>query len=410
MNQTMKANIQILVILFVATVLLICLSIVLGNGIQPQIAIAQEPLDNLEAARRSFSKEKLAAFGLTLKDIEAAAGPYNLQVTVNVNNPSIPSGGSVIYTVRLRNLGPNPAQYILFSQILPPGMTGGSPNFAGGGVTAISNGLNPPTWLITNQIASNSFIQFTVSGAISSVCNTLTTYTASAIPFNSSEDTNPGNNTGARSVNIVGGKKCSYFALIRKDPTPTPNPIVFFDNFSGDRNWPTADSSDCDRTYTNGEYEIKVKTDNTLCFGPAPGAAERQFGTFKVKVRRDGGGSNFTVAIYTNGQGADNYYGFEVKPDNDCSWRLIRRSGGSQSTARSGGCESVINRGSASNILEIRHSSNSNISVFVNGTQVGATYHDGSQLNGRGTGVYVVTHNSDDVTTRFDDFTVTALP
>jgi hypothetical protein len=75
---------------------------------------------------------------------------------------------------------------------------------------------------------------------------------------------------------------------------------------------------------------------------------------------------------------------------------------------RSGGCESVINRDSGSNILEIRHFSNGNISVFINGTQLGSTYTDGSQLTGRGTGVYIRTNNDDDVAERFDDFTVTA--
>jgi hypothetical protein len=125
-----------------------------------------------------------------------------------------------------------------------------------------------------------------------------------------------------------------------------------------------------------------------------------------VKAHRDDGGSNFAAAIYINGQGDGNYYAFEVKPNDDCSWKLIRKRDGNSSTVRSGGCESAINRGSGSNILEIRHTNNGNVSVFINGTQLGSTYNDGSQLTGQGTGVYARTSNDDDVSVRFDDFTV----
>ncbi len=404
MYQTIKTNVQILAILLVATALLIGLSILVGTNMQPQIAAAQEPLVNAQAARNTFSKEKLAAFGLSLEDIQAAAGPYDLQVTVTPSSASIPSGGTATFTVRITNLGPNTAQYILFSRSLPGGMTGETFNF--GSVNAISNGLNPPTWLITNQIASGNFIQFTVQGSINSTCNTIATYTASAVPFTSSEDSNLTNNSAGGQVNVLGTGTCLFLPIIRKEPTPTPNPIVFFDNFSGDKNWPTADDSDCDRSYVNDEYEIKAKTKDEDCFGPAPGAAERTYGTFKVKARRDSGSSNFTVAIYINGSGSDNYYAFEVKPYDDCSWKLIRRRDGDSSTKRSGGCESAINRNSASNILEIRHISNGDISVFINGTQLGSTYNDGSQLTGQGTGIYARTSKDDDIYARFDDFTV----
>jgi len=406
MSQTIKANIQILAILLVATGLLIFLSIAVGTGVQPQIAIAQEPLPSPAAARSSFSKEKLAAFGLSLEDIQAAAASFNLQVTVNVSPPSVSSPGVATFTIIITNGGPQTAQYILFSQSLPPGMTGGDPNFVPAGVNAISNGLNPPTWLITNQIASGNSIQFTVAGTLSSTCSTIATYTASAIPFEAGADTNLSNNTASRGVNVIGQGACIYFPIVRRDPTPTPNPVVFFDNFSGAQNWSRSDDSDCERAYINGEYEIRAKTKDKICFGPAPGAAEREHGTFKVKAHRDGGGSNFAVAIYINGQGDGNYYAFEVKPNDDCSWKLIRKRDGNSSTVRSGGCESAINRGSGSNILEIRHASNGNVSVFINGTQLGSTYNDGSQLTGRGTGVYTRTSNDDDVSVRFDDFTV----
>jgi hypothetical protein len=149
MRQTIKANVQILVILFVATMLLICISIVIGSGVQPQIAAAQQPLPSPSLARSAFTEEKLAAFGLSLSDIEAAAGPHDLRVTVSASPGSVPSGGSATFTISITNLSTsNTAQYILFSQSLPGAMTGGTPNF--GSLNVISNGLNPPTWLITN--------------------------------------------------------------------------------------------------------------------------------------------------------------------------------------------------------------------------------------------------------------------
>lgn len=408
MNNTIKTNIQILAILLVAIVLLICLSFVVGSGIQPQVAVAQAPLPSPSAARNAFTAEKLAAYGLSLQDIQAAA-LYDLKVEVTANAASVPSGGAVVFTVKITNLGPTLAQYILFSQSLPPGMTGGTPNF--GSLTAISDGKNPPsTWLITNAIPpapnSNNFIQFTVSGNLGAKCNAVASYKATADAFNASNDAIKGNNTAIRSVNVTGSQACLFLPLIQKFPTPTPNPVVFFDDFGGNKNWPTADDSNCDRTYVNNEYEIRAKSQDEDCFSPAPSGAEKRYGRFKVKVRRDSGSSDFTVGIYINGAGADNYYLFQVNPADSCGWELIRRKDGNSDTKRSGGCDGAINRNSNSNTLEIRHTSNGDIRVFINGTQLGSTYNDGSQLSGTGTGVYARTNNSDDVVVRFDDFTV----
>jgi hypothetical protein len=183
-------------------------------------------------------------------------------------------------------------------------------------------------------------------------------------------------------------------------------PELFFDNFSGTQRWSTSDDSNCDRSYQNGEYEIKAKTKDSNCFSPAPGEAEETYGTFKVKARRDSGSSDFTVAIYANGQGGDNYYAFEVRPNDNCGWKLIRIHNGNSNTLRGSGCDSAINQGSSANILELRHFSNGDIAVFVNGTQLGTTYNDSSQLTSEGTGVYARTHKDDDVVVRFDDFTV----
>lgn len=406
MSKTIKTNLQILVILLIAVAFLVGLSVVAGMGLQPQVAIAQAPLPSPDAARKAFTAEKLSAFGLSLKEIEAAA-LYDLQVSVTASSASIASGGTVTFTVTIYNAGPNPAQYILFSQSLPTNMSGGTPNF--NGLTAISNGSNPSTWLITDAIASGTSRQIFVSGTFTTNCNTTASYIATAQPFNASNDSNTSNNTFTRTINVIGNGTCLFLPLIQKYPTPTPNPIVFYDNFSSSKNWNSNDDSDCDRAYVNDEFEVKAKTEDTDCFSPAPGAAERSYGNFKVKVRRESGSNDFTVGIYINGSGGGEYYMLQVKPANSCSWRLIRRKNSSSDEPRSGGCESAINRNSDPNILEIKHTSNGDISVFINGTQLGTTYNDGSQLTGTATGVYVRTNNSDSVTTRFDDFTV-SLP
>lgn len=407
MGQKFKTNIQILVILFMAVVFLVCLAMLVGNNIQPPIVIAQEPTAGPDAIRDSFSKERLAAFGLSLEEIEAAAGPVNLQVGVRSSAVTVPTGGAVTFTIAVTNpsTSPNNTQYILFSQTLPNTMIGGTnPNF--GGLTAISNGLNPPTWLITNPLAKGTSISFTVSGTLNSACNAIALYTARVVPFNIAEEVNLANNTASRTVNINSGSSCAYLPIIRRDPTPTPNPIVFFDNFSGEQRWSSADNDDCERAYVSDEYQMKANTEDENCFSPAPEAAERSFGTFKVRARRTDGSSNFTVAVYSNGSGSGNYYAFEVNPHNDCGWRLIRRRDGNNNTVRDGGCDAAISRESGTNTLEIRHFSNGNVSVFINNIQVGSTYNDGSQLTGEGTGFYIRTNSSDDVTVRFDDFTV----
>jgi uncharacterized repeat protein (TIGR01451 family) len=412
-----KTNLQILFVLFIVAVLLVCLSFMTATDLQP--VIAQEPPINATSVLETFSREDLAAFGLSLEEIQAASGNFDVRVSVRASTSSVSSGGLVTFTTTITNGGPDLAQYLLFSQNLPAGITPANPTpVFGPGVTAISNGANPPTWLLTNPIITTSPVTISVSGRINSVCSTIATYSASVFPFETTADSILSNNQQSAPVNVITGITCLYLPIIRKDPTPTPNPIAFYDDFSTQQ-WTTADDDDCERSYASGEYQIKAKKEgdenDNNCFSNAPtgtslGNPSQTYGTFRVKARRESGTNNFTVAIYANGAGGETYYALEVNPGDDCSWRLIRReedeNDGDADVKRSGSCDAAIRRNSEWNTLELRHASNGDISVFVNGTQLGSTYNDGSQLGGTGTGVYARTNNNDSVTVRFDDFTV----
>ncbi len=401
MNTSNKTSLQILFVLLIVAVVLVGLSFIATTDMEP--AFAQEPPVQGTPALNTFSEETLAAYGLSIEDIEAALTPLNInniEVSVSVNPASIPNGRSVTFTTTITNQGPGSVQYLLFSRVLPSGMAASPPT----GTTLISNGLNPPTWLLPNPITPTGSVEIIITGTINTQCGGLSPYTANVAHWSSI-----GSKQASANINVNTGINCLFLPLVHKDPTPTPNPILFFDDFST-KQWTTYTNNDCVVSYENSEYQIKANKKAVDCFGAAPTSANQKFGTFKVKARRETGSSNFTVALYTNGGGGKTYYALEVRPGDNCGWKLIRRkesdNNGNPVTEREGGCDAAIKRNSESNILELRHASNGDISVFVNNTQLGATWNDGAQLTTEGDGVYARTDDDTSVTVRFDDFTV----
>ena len=193
-------------------------------------------------------------------------------------------------------------------------------------------------------------------------------------------------------------------------PTPTPIPILYFDDFSNDGSgWGKGDDGNCYSEYNENQYRIVVDRNET-CFRPAPKAAEYEHAEFEVVARRSGGSTEFTYGIYINGEGGGQYYLFLVKHNKDnCDWALVRRKSDSSDTKLNGGCDSTTHGYDNSNTLTIRHANNGVITVFLNNTQLGS-YSDGSQLGSRGTGLYIREHDRDSVTIRFDNFTVRNVP
>jgi hypothetical protein len=204
-----------------------------------------------------------------------------------------------------------------------------------------------------------------------------------------------------------------YLPIIPKFPTPTPNPVLYFEDFADDddqERWSAFETSDCEVEYNGGRYHVRVKDDdddNDVCFGPAPEDAEHKLGQFEVKARRRTGSEEFRYGIYINGAGGDEYYLFEIDYDqDDCNWYLTRHDEDDEELD-SAGCNSTSNGPNTFNTLRIRHASNGRLSIFLNDEKL-LDHTDSPQLNGEGTGVYVREMTTqDDVTIEFDDFTVT---
>ena len=210
---------------------------------------------------------------------------------------------------------------------------------------------------------------------------------------------------------------------MRRDPTPTPTPtitptptdtagsVLYFDDFSDDdSDWPDEAESDngrCYSEYRDDKYRIEVEGDGRQreCFRPAPEEAEYRYGIFEVEAKRRAGSGSFSYGLYINGRGGGEYYLFRVRPRNDCGWDLIRREDDDSDTVRNGGCDSAIERDSGTNKLEIKHTDDGRISVYVNDKLL-ATFTDDSELEGRGTGLYVRSGTDENNTIDFDNFTI----
>jgi hypothetical protein len=203
-----------------------------------------------------------------------------------------------------------------------------------------------------------------------------------------------------------------YLPSIRKFPSPTPLPYLFFDNFSDDDSgWVKFSNDDCEGGYTNGEYRLEVEEDSDgedECFAFTSNEdAEHKYARFEVQFRRSDGTNHYNAGIYINGRGGGEYYLFRVEHDgNNCDWRLVRRKDSSSDTKISGSCDTRTNGGSATNTLLIAHTSDGVLKVYLNGQLLGS-YTDGSQLTGEGTGLFVNSETVDDnVVVRFDNFAI----
>lgn len=401
--QPLKTQIQLFFIMFMTAVVLVSLSLLVGTGVRPQMVVAQEPLVSPDPLITTFSLETLEAYGLSAADIQAAATlSFTLQVKVSASATSVDAGNPVTFTTTITNLGPDTAQYIFFSSTLPTCLSGVTTNF--GLVDYHSNNAAPPTYLLISPIAVGSPIQIKVSGQ-TTACGTGTiTYKAFVSYINQ-----PSGALYSASMGVMGDEYLTYLPVIRRDPTPTPTPTptaAFYDDFSDD-DWTTADSDECSRSYTNGEYQIKAEEEDKDCFSPAPDDAEYEEGTFKVEAYRSGGSKDYTVALYINGKGAKNYYALEVRPKND-TWKLIRVHDEDSSTRKSG-TSSVINE-SGKNTLQLKHVGKY-IYVSINGTQLSSYYADDDEdedMEGyEGTGLYVrMNDDESSVSIRFDNFYV----
>lgn len=230
--------------------------------------------------------------------------------------------------------------------------------------------------------------------------------------FQSGSPTDPGRSFEPIAPLVVTGAYTYYLPRIPKFPTPTPDPKLFFDDFSDDAtDWPDGENSDCSFDYNSNEYRVEVKADSDdedECFAFAPEDAEHKLGQFEVQARRSDGNNHFDYGIYMNGAGGDEYYLFRVERNgSDCDWEFIRRQDGDSDVKADGACDSITNDDNKQAVtLRIRHASNRVISAFLNGVKL-YEFTDNDDLDGEGTGLYVRSYtDNDEVVVRFDNFSV----
>ena len=412
MPQNIKSGFKVLfaLILAITGVVLVLLT---GRYLGPQPVAAQGPSTG-EIPVLPLSPETLAAFGFSAQDIQAANVPYDLEIVKTASVTSVTAGNPVIYTVVITNHGPSTIRGLFFKDYLPAEMP--NANFSFSAADVISDYAAIPLWFIDQTLISGSHTTINVTGILTSPYSKAVSNRAEVIPFVQGEITAT-NNSSQVSVNIEGSSSLYfiYFPLIRKDPPVAV--LVYSDDFSdSDSDWLHKEYSDSDHdcyNYYDG-LKYRINANNSVCWGWAPSAAERTYGSFQVEGYISEGNSNVAWGIYSNGAGGSSQYVLRIWPNtSSCpgsgSWQLLRN--GSSVGGGSGTCNAAIYPGlNVTNKLKITHLTTGAIVSFINDTPV-YTYTDSSQLTGTGTGVYV---NSDSPNTynviKFDNFQVYTLP
>lgn len=403
MDQKIKAEFQIFSILVLAAIGLTLLALLISLNGQPLTVIAQGP--GQTPPPFSVSQETLDAFGLSPEDLEPLK-TFDLETTIlaPADNTAVSDGDTLEIVIQIKNNGPtNPATNILFTNSFLPSLENEGYDFS---VTAYSDGEADPTFLLPGPLNVNDTAIITLTGEVQAECDTMAINTAQAYPFDSRADTSTGNNTATINLNVAGQYRCAYLPLVMRQPTPTPKPIVYSDDFSDeDSGWPQFNASSCDGEYSGDEYRVEVES-NEDCYVPAPSDAQRTYGSFEVEARATNGDGSYAYGIYVNGKDGDNFYLFKIRPNDDCGWDFVRIKGGDSDTVRDGGCSS-IKKGNDTNVLRVAHTSDGKISLYINNidTPVG-TYTDSSQLTYNNNGIYVEADDDSDVVVKFDNFTV----
>lgn len=428
MYKKVKDKLQLFFSLFLAAIVILALSIMIGVNLRPLPVTAQEP-DTEPPFSGSIDEKDLAEFGLSIQDIQPLAGDYDLKVTKQANVTSVDSGDQVEFTISIQNVGSNEVQLTIFYDDYPPQMQNVSYDF--GTTNVLSNGQAKPRWAIIDPIGVNETVVATVTGDLISGPDATVQNTAIVTGFNASGvDTQPSNNSSSVNVTINGSNPDTptdnlvYLPIVHKNPQPEKI-LVYEETFNSGDPWVEFETSDCKAENTSNQYWVRLKDDNERCLPPAdnddekPEQPYRTYGEFEVTAYQSEGPSDETdFGLFINGSGGDDYYYFTIRPNaNNCStggnWRLVRRRDNDETTLRSGSCHSAIKRGTArefANKLSIAHRSNRELSIFVNDTLL-TTYTDSSSrhLTGEATGLFVFSED-DDVLVKFDNFRVYEFP
>ncbi|MCB0210113.1 MAG: hypothetical protein KDJ52_12325 [Anaerolineae bacterium] len=396
-------ELQIFLTLAFAIIGLIFLS--MSVRVNPGPELGAEPTATTPAMDiKTFREKMIAEFGITEPDVQAAAA--NLSLSVSPSSINASPGGTVVFTVNIKNNGASSVSYIFFESQFPEKFELNSFSFNGGG-TPVNDGAT--TWFIPGPIAASGTVQVTVTGKVAAnSCEGSESYVTRVYPL--FEETNV--KQASSTLNVVNADACGdiYIPLVSKMPTPTAIPLFYSEDFSdGDHNWPTGDfdidddgNDECSAKRENGKYEVTIYKNQT-CFFPAPEDAEKKIATYEVEFTRDGDSDSdeFDAGIYVDGKGGDEFYLFRIEYEkDDCVYRLFRK----KDSKASGSCDSQSNGYKGTNKLRITRASGGNITIYLNDEQL-RVYDDSSPLSGKGTGVYVrETANDGKVVIDFDNF------
>ena len=429
-----RSEVQLIIVIGLAIVILLFISTGLTVGLQPSAVLAQNLGPTPEI---SFTPAPLESFGFAPDGVVALDqnDKFDLEILKTTNTISVTSGTQVTYNVKITNKGPDPAQYFYFYDVVPTELKNVMYTFPAG-VEALNNGASSPEtlqWLITSELPVNQSINIAVAGELTSLRTVIVRNTAVVTPFVQSADPNGDNNSSYVDVNVTGSNPALgliYLPLIRRDPTPTPDPIklIYQEDFNADKEiWFEKLNSNCRADHTNGIYQVDVDESDRECLPPAKEKDDDdeddpklrdpavKYGEVEVEgyISGEGKDSGNAYGIWMNGRGGDTQYVFRIFPNaSGCSdggrWEFLRRKPNANATLAFDSCDSRIERGygsSARQTIRVGHRSNGQITLYIDDILI-QTINDSNQItNGEDNGVYV---RADDVDTRvkFDDYKV----
>ncbi|OQY45541.1 MAG: hypothetical protein B6242_10115 [Anaerolineaceae bacterium 4572_78] len=395
-HRELKIEIQVSFVVLAIVIALAMLFSMFEGNVVPKVVSAKE-LESYTPSTKPTGTIELTMFHSmnTTGTLGTGILPFDLAIIQQTNATVVNSGDVVTFTNIIFNDGPNPINYVFFEHIPPPELRDISYEFE---MEVLGNGGNDtdhPTWLILEPIPIDTLMRITVTGKLVSSRDVTVTNTSRLEAFNSKEEIVTTNNSA--SVNI---------GIITSDPIPTPTPsigLVYYDDFSQSGNWIPLDE-DCNTESISETYQISLPSQKQ-CSSAAPASAETQYGTFRVEARHATGGDDFSYGIYINREDENQFYLLKVQPNSDsCNdggdWSFYRHN----TKALEATCDPNIQRGALGNTLELNHLTHGEISISVNGMELG-TYQDENPYIGKGTGIYVES-SQDDVTIQFDNFFV----
>ena len=192
--------------------------------------------------------------------------------------------------------------------------------------------------------------------------------------------------------------------------TPTISPIDFLDNFSNPASgWAVYDVSAGAASYVNGEYELIVRSQNTIDFesAPIPLANVSARYTMEVDVRLAYGTGGYGLLF--DGTGPDDVYMLSIDPSNSGPWFAVRHyTPGNWQTLKAWTKSTAIRSGTGSNHLKIIRYADA-ASFYINDQNVAWVDLPAPSV-GVWVGLTASNYGTIPASVRFDNFRLVGMP